>query len=74
MIIHDTHEGLNANPESIALSGHRGRDSTHKKIAERFFWHGIVEDVKDYINICEMSVALFTCITFAMYLPFYGLK
>ena len=53
MIIHDTHEGLNDNPESIALSGHRGRDSTQKKIAERFYWHGIVEDVKNYINVCK---------------------
>ena len=44
---------LNENPESIALTGHCGRDSTYQKISDRFYWHGIVDDVKDYIKDCE---------------------
>lgn len=52
-IIHDVHEGLNEAVESIALSGHRGRDSTYQKVSQRFYWHGMVDDVKSYIKTCQ---------------------
>ena len=31
VIIHDVHEGINKTVESVAMSGHRGRDSTYQK-------------------------------------------
>ena len=35
-IIHDVHEGINDNPEAIALSGHRGREQRIKKYQQGF--------------------------------------
>ena len=35
-----------------ALSAHRGRESTYQKISQRFFWHGMIEGIKEYIKIC----------------------
>ena len=52
-IIHDVHEGINETVESVAMSGHRGRDSTYQKVSERFYWHGMVDDVKNYIRTCQ---------------------
>lgn len=52
-IIHDVHEGINETPEAIALSGHRGRESTYQKISKRFYWRGIVDDVRNYIKTCK---------------------
>ena len=52
-IIHDVHQGINETVESVAMSGHRGRDSTYQKISERFYWHGMVDDVKNYIQTCQ---------------------
>ena len=52
-IIHDVHEGISDSPEAVALSGHRGRESTYQKISERFYWHGMVDDVKNYIKTCQ---------------------
>ena len=52
-IIHDIHEGISDRPEAVALSGYRGRDSTYQKISERFYWHGMVDDVKNYIKTCH---------------------
>ena len=46
-IIHDVHEGIGDN------STHRGRESTYQKLSERFFWHGMIEDIKEYIKICK---------------------
>ena len=51
-IIHDVHEGINENAEAVALNGHRGRESTYQKVSERFYWHSMVEDVKNYIKTC----------------------
>ena len=36
-----------------ALAAHRGRESTYQKISERFFWHGMIEDIKEYIKTCK---------------------
>ena len=56
-IIHDVHEGISDSPEAVALSGHRGRESTYQKISERFYWHGMVDDVKNYIKICQKKIS-----------------
>ena len=35
------------------MTSHRDRESTYQKLSERFFWHGMVNDVKNYIKNCE---------------------
>ena len=35
------------------LAAHRGRGSRYQKISQRFFWHGMIEDIKEYIKICK---------------------
>ena len=35
------------------MAVHRGRETTYQKIAERFFWYNIVDDVSDYIKKCD---------------------
>ena len=52
-IIRDVHEGTGENSMAKALAAHRGRESTYQKISERFFWHRIIEDIKEYIETCK---------------------
>ena len=52
-IIHDVHVGLGEDSKAKAMSSHRGRDSTQQKIAARFYWHNIKDDVKEYIKKCD---------------------
>ena len=52
-IIDDVHEGIGNNSMAKALTAHRGRESTYQEISERFFWHGMIEDIKEYIKICK---------------------
>ena len=52
-IIHDVRERLGDNPKAKALAAQRERNSTYQKLAERFYWHIIGEDVKDYIKNCQ---------------------
>ena len=52
-IIHDVHEGIGDNSVAKALATHHGRESRYQKISERFFWHGMTEDIKEYIKICK---------------------
>ena len=52
-IIHDVHEGIGDNSMAKALAAHRGRESTYQKISERFFWHGMIEDIKENIKVCK---------------------
>ena len=52
-IIHDIHVGLGEDSKAKAMAGHRGRDSTHQKIVNRFFWHNIKSDVEEYIKKCD---------------------
>ena len=52
-IIHDVHERIGDNSMAKALAAHHGRESTYQKISERFFWHGMIEDFKEYIKICK---------------------
>ena len=35
------------------MASHRGCESTYQKLSERFFWHGMVNEVKNYIKNCE---------------------
>ena len=52
-IIHDIHEGLGDTSHSKAMSAHFGRTPTYEKLAARFFWYGIYNDVTDYIKKCD---------------------
>ena len=52
-MIHDVHEGIGDNSMAKALAAHCGRESTYQKISERFFWHGMNEDIKEFIKICK---------------------
>ena len=52
-IIHDVHEGIGDNSMAKVLEAHRGCESTYQKISERFFWHGMFEDIKEYIKTCN---------------------
>ena len=51
--IYDVHKGIGTNSMTKALAAHRGCESTYQKISERFFWHGMIEDIKEYIKICK---------------------
>ena len=33
--------------------GHFGRDKTYFKVTERFYWNGIMEDIKKYCQSCD---------------------
>ena len=35
------------------MSAHLGRTATYVKIAARFFWYEIYNDVSDYIQKCD---------------------
>ena len=61
-IIHDLHEGNGDNSMVKALAAHRGRESTYQKISERFFWHGMIEGIKEHIKIrksCQQQGMIF---------------
>ena len=51
--MHDVDEGIRDNSMAKALAAHRGRESMYQNISERFFWHGMIEDIKEYIKICK---------------------
>ena len=52
-IVKAVHEGLGESIEAKGISSHYGRDSCIRKIAERFYWHGIRtgKQVKIYNNV-----------------------
>ena len=52
MIIHDVHGGLGDDPKVTALAARRGHESAYQKLAEPFYWHSMVDDVKGYIKNC----------------------
>ena len=52
-IIHDIHERSGDTSHSEAMSAHLGRTPTYEKIAARFFWYGIYNDVADYMQNCN---------------------
>ena len=57
-IIHDVHEGIGGNSMAKSLAVHRGRESTYQKISERFFWHGMIEDIK-ICKSCQQQGKIF---------------
>jgi hypothetical protein len=34
-------------------SGHRGREGTYRKVADRYFWDGMFKDVARYVKTCQ---------------------
>ena len=61
-IIHDIHEGIRDNSMAKALAANRGREATCQKISEQFFWHCMIEDIKEYIKIyksCQQQGKIF---------------
>ena len=33
--------------------GHRGREGTYRRLADRYYWYGMFSDVSNYIKTCE---------------------
>ena len=54
-IISDVHKGLGHDPKAKAMASHCGRNSTIQKISNRFFWHNIKGDVKEFIKKCDQG-------------------
>ena len=52
-IIRDVHSGIGNSEYSKAVACHRRKNSTYEKIAERFFWYNISNDISDFIKKCE---------------------
>ena len=52
-IISDVHKGLGHDPKSKAMVLHCGRDSTIKKISNKFFCHNIKGNVEIFIKKCD---------------------
>jgi len=48
------HEGSEESIEAVALSSHRGRDTTINMINQRFYWPSMTLDVKSYIKKCDI--------------------
>ena len=40
--------------ESEIGGGHFKRDKTYGKISERFYWQGMMNDVKEYVSTCDV--------------------
>ena len=54
-IIHNVHEGIGDNSMAKALSADRGCESTYKKISERLFWHGMIEDIRNTLKFAKVT-------------------
>ena len=50
IVTHDVNEVLGDKPKANALAAHCKLESTYQKLAERFYGHSMVEDVKEYIK------------------------
>ena len=46
----EVHEGLGDDPKAKVLAAHRGRESSYQKPVGQFYWHSMVEDVKENIK------------------------
>ncbi len=44
---------LEACHDNLAGGGHFGRDKTLAKVSERYYWLGMVQDIKDHCRLCE---------------------
>ena len=52
-IIRDVHSGIGNSEHSKAMASHRDKNSTYEKIAQRFFWYNISNDISDFVKKCE---------------------
>ena len=52
-IIRDIHSGIENSEHSKAIASHRAKNSTYEKIAQRFFWYNISNDISDFVKKCE---------------------
>ena len=53
IIMHDLHEGLGDDLRANTLAAHREHVSTYQKLVERFYWHSMVKNVKEYVKNCK---------------------
>ena len=51
-IINMVHQGIGDDVKAVALAAHYGRSSTYQKVADRFYWYTIYNDVDEYIKKC----------------------
>ena len=52
-IISDIHKVTGESEHSKAMASHKCKNSTYEKVAQRFFWHSIANDVNDFIRSCD---------------------
>ena len=52
-IIRDVHSGIGNSEHPKAMASHRGKNLTYEKIARRFFWYNISNDISDFAKKCE---------------------
>ena len=65
LIIKDIHEGIGDDSKANAMASHRGRDTTYQKIAERFFWHNVFDDVSSFVKHCEYTFLVLSSYKFS---------
>ena len=47
-IIRDVHSGTGNSEHSKAMASYSGKNSTYEKIAQRFFWYSVSNDISDF--------------------------
>ena len=47
------HKEIGSDPKSKAMASHRGRESTYEKMSGRFYWHHMINDVREFIAKCD---------------------
>ena len=52
-IVIDVHSGTGNSEQYKEMASHRGKNSTHEKIAQRLFWYNISNDISDLVKKCE---------------------
>ena len=52
-ITRDIHNGIGKDKKAQAMVSHRGRDSTYQKCVQRVFWHGMLNDVAEFVKRCH---------------------
>ena len=52
-IITDVHSGTGNSEHYKEIASHRGKNSTHEKIAQILFWYNISNDISDLVKKCE---------------------
>ena len=52
-ITRDVYSGIRNSEHSRAMASHRGQTSMYKKIAQRFYWYNISNDISDFVRKCK---------------------